>query len=264
VDSGEDYDQTAVRELREEIGLSLAVPPKRVFKIDACFKTDAEFVWVYRCENDGPFQLHPDEIEIGDWFALEWVTKWIKEKPQEFATAFILIWKLYLSWVTKRPVTIRESIEKAFADVPYPGDDQIADHKDCPECDDIKTHFRGKNWRGHSVEELQQYQSALSLFTPQALKYFLPAFMLASLGAWREADDIPSSIMFMCLPPEPEEDAGMKQHWRERFELLTSMQRKAIAAYLQEWADSDAPFVEAFAKDIPRAIEQLLGGESAV
>ena len=95
VDSGEDYDQTAVRELREEIGLSLSAPPQRLFKIDACFKTDAEFVWVYRCENEGPFQLHPDEIETGRWFTREHVSTWIQEKPEEFARAFVLIWKMF-------------------------------------------------------------------------------------------------------------------------------------------------------------------------
>ena len=94
VDSGEDYDQTAVRELREEIGLNLSAPPQRLFKIDACEETDAEFVWVYRCENEGPFQLHPDEIETGDWFTPEHVSQWIKEKPSEFAPAFVYIWEL--------------------------------------------------------------------------------------------------------------------------------------------------------------------------
>jgi len=97
VDSGENYDETTVRELREELGMKVKSPPQKLFKIDACAETDAEFVWIYRCENDGPFQLHPDEIETGDWFAPEFVTKWISEKPQEFATAFVLIWKRYLA-----------------------------------------------------------------------------------------------------------------------------------------------------------------------
>jgi isopentenyl-diphosphate delta-isomerase type 1 len=94
VDSGEDYDQTAVRELGEEIGLHLNAPPTRLFKLDACAETDAEFVWVYRCQNNGPFQLDPDEIETGDWFAPERVTRWIREKPGDFAPAFVLIWGL--------------------------------------------------------------------------------------------------------------------------------------------------------------------------
>jgi isopentenyl-diphosphate delta-isomerase type 1 len=97
VDSGEDYEQTAVRELREEIGLKLAAAPQKLFKINACEETDAEFVWVYRCENEGPFQLHPDEIETGGWFTPAHITQWIAQKPQDFAPAFMLIWKLFTS-----------------------------------------------------------------------------------------------------------------------------------------------------------------------
>jgi len=93
VDSGEDYDACAVRELREEIGLAVAEPPRRLFKVDARRETGWEFCWVYRCESDGPFQLHPDEIETGDWFAPEKVTGWLGERPQDFASAFRFIWQ---------------------------------------------------------------------------------------------------------------------------------------------------------------------------
>ncbi len=122
VDSGEDYDACAVRELREEIGLELdhrasgtrETPPhpalspaggeggrrsgegakglRRLFKIDACKEAGWEFCWVYRCESEGPFVLHPDEIETGDWFTPEKVSQWVKERPQDFASAFRLIW----------------------------------------------------------------------------------------------------------------------------------------------------------------------------
>ncbi len=97
VDSGEDYDVTAVRELHEEIGLSVAQTPERLFKIDSCKETGWEFCWIYRCESEGPFVLHPEEIETGDWFTPEFVTKWVNEKPQEFASAFVLLWKLFLN-----------------------------------------------------------------------------------------------------------------------------------------------------------------------
>ena len=92
VDSCEDYDACAVRELREEIGLIVLKTPERLFKIDACAETDQEFVWVYRCGAEGPFRLHPDEIERGEWFAPEAVTHWLAEKPEDFASAFRLIW----------------------------------------------------------------------------------------------------------------------------------------------------------------------------
>ncbi len=95
VDSSEDYDACAVRELREEIGLRLVRPPERLFKIDACAETDQEFVWVYRCKAEGPFRLHPGEIERGGWFAPENVTRWIAERPEDFAGAFRFIWQKY-------------------------------------------------------------------------------------------------------------------------------------------------------------------------
>ena len=87
--------------------------------------------------------------------------------------------------------------------------------------------------------------------------------MLVSLGAWREVDDIPFSIMYMCLPSDPSEEAGLQEHGRVRFEIFTPRQREAIAAYLREWAVSDSPFVEAHADDIPRAIKRLLDHETA-
>src|SRR5437868_1997943 len=58
LDSGEEYDACAVRELREEIGLTLDKAPKRLFKISACLETGQEFVWVYHCKAEGPFRLH--------------------------------------------------------------------------------------------------------------------------------------------------------------------------------------------------------------
>ena len=97
LDTGEAYDACAVREVREEIGLRLTQTPPRLFKIDACPETGWEFCWIYRCENEGPFVLHPDEIETGAWFAPDAVTKWVNEQPQDFASCFVLIWKTLLT-----------------------------------------------------------------------------------------------------------------------------------------------------------------------
>ena len=97
LDSGEDYDACALRELREEIGLIPKHPPQRLFKLHACAETGQEFVWVYRCESDGPFKLHPEEIESGAWFARDRVTEWIQEKPRDFASAFVSVWRMHLA-----------------------------------------------------------------------------------------------------------------------------------------------------------------------
>ena len=93
LDSGEDYDACAVREVREEIGLRLTEAPPRLFKLAACAETDQEHVWVYRCRAEGPFQLDPEEIERGGWFAPDEVTRWMTERPEDFASALLVIWR---------------------------------------------------------------------------------------------------------------------------------------------------------------------------
>jgi isopentenyldiphosphate isomerase len=92
LDCGEDYDACAVRELREELGLDLREPLRKLFKIDACPETCQEFVWVYQGHAEGPFQLHPDEIERGEWFSPEKITAWIQQNPADFASAFRKLW----------------------------------------------------------------------------------------------------------------------------------------------------------------------------
>ena len=90
--AGEDYDACALRELGEELGWKAPEPPRRLFKLPASPETGQEHVWVYRCEAEGPFRLDPEEIECGGWFAAEEVTRWLAERPQDFAGALPVIW----------------------------------------------------------------------------------------------------------------------------------------------------------------------------
>lgn len=96
VDGGESYDSCAIRELREEIGLKVSACPTRSFKVEPCLETGQEFVWLYQCASEGPFALHPEEIESGEWFRPEYVSRWIADRPQEFAPAFVLLWNEHL------------------------------------------------------------------------------------------------------------------------------------------------------------------------
>lgn len=101
LDAGEDYDAAALRELREEIGLTPSAPLEPLFKIAACPGTGAEFVRVYRCQSEGPFTLQASEIERGDWFTPAQIIDWIARNPADFAPSFILIWN---QWTGQIPV----------------------------------------------------------------------------------------------------------------------------------------------------------------
>jgi isopentenyl-diphosphate delta-isomerase type 1 len=92
LDQGEDYDTCAVRELQEEIGLAVNEVPQKLLRLEACDDTGQEFVWVYTMQSEGPFVLHPAEIEKGNWFAPAEITRWMSERPEDFARAFRRIW----------------------------------------------------------------------------------------------------------------------------------------------------------------------------
>jgi len=92
VGAGEDYDDTAVRELEEELGCRPDRPPKRLFKIEAREETGGEFVWVYRVDAEGPFVLQAGEIECGGWFEPAAIDRWIVENPRELAPALLFLW----------------------------------------------------------------------------------------------------------------------------------------------------------------------------
>jgi isopentenyl-diphosphate delta-isomerase type 1 len=93
LDCGEDYDACALREVREELGFQLPCVPECLFKIDACDQTGHEFVWIYRAACEGPFKLHPEEIDDGRWFTPAHVTAWMRDRPHDFAPALLLIWQ---------------------------------------------------------------------------------------------------------------------------------------------------------------------------
>jgi hypothetical protein len=157
----------------------------------------------------------------------------------------------------------RESIELAFADVPYPGDDSITrcTREGCLECDEISAYFRGTTWCHHTLEQLWEHHSAITMFTPEALHYFLPAFMLQSLGHWREADMIPYFIAGKFSPVKPDADAVTQQYYADRWSVFSQQQREAVAAYLREYsASATHPW---FSGDVDRVVLRLEAHETA-
>lgn len=95
VNSGEDYDTAARRELTEEIGLSNPGYIRRVLKETPCEQTGFEFVWVYICQAEGPFELDPVEVSDGQWCEIKYLSRWLSEKPQDFAYSFSYLWAKY-------------------------------------------------------------------------------------------------------------------------------------------------------------------------
>jgi 16S rRNA (adenine1518-N6/adenine1519-N6)-dimethyltransferase len=93
VDAGEEYDAAANRELQEELGVSAEL--RRVVKLPASEKTGQEFIWLYQTQHDGPFELARAEIDYGEFFPTDVVSKWMKARPNDFAPGFVECWAAF-------------------------------------------------------------------------------------------------------------------------------------------------------------------------
>ena len=91
LESGETYDQAAIRETFEELGIKLDEAPEKLFKLPASEDTGYEFIWVYKIIYDGKIQ--PCEIEISDgmWIDSDELSKWMSQTPELFTSTLSLI-----------------------------------------------------------------------------------------------------------------------------------------------------------------------------
>ena len=92
VDAGESYAVAAERELMEEIDLLVDEPMEELFKIEATAETGWEFAVIYRTEDEGPFNLCPEEIDEGRWFTSEEIDAALANEPEKYSPTFRLIW----------------------------------------------------------------------------------------------------------------------------------------------------------------------------
>ncbi len=94
VDSGENYDTAAAREVVEELGIRDAGPLREIGYVRACNSTGQEFVKVYQTTHEGPFRTCPVEIDRVLWISPGELEKWMRDKPWEFAPALPYLWNL--------------------------------------------------------------------------------------------------------------------------------------------------------------------------
>lgn len=95
VDSGESYEDSARREMLEELGVEVSGPLEPLFKERARRETGFEFVWVYRTEHSGPFVLNEHEIMGGQWIEIDALDRWVEERPRDFSWSFVFLWSRY-------------------------------------------------------------------------------------------------------------------------------------------------------------------------
>lgn len=136
---------------------------------------------------------------------------------------------------TRDRMELVERIERTFAGVPYPGDDRIVENVADLESSNLRKRFLGKHWSTLPLETLMDERSALPLLTPEAFRFFLPAYLHASVVHPDEVDVIPESVIFNLTPPQQK---GQIADWfREVVTGFTPPQRETIRAFMRYWFD---------------------------
>lgn len=94
VDAGESYLDCAVRELKEELGLS-EHELREVGNLGAHADTGWEHVRLFATLGEGTIRFPCVEIEYGEWFLMEQIEAWVAAVPEDFAPGFLACWKVW-------------------------------------------------------------------------------------------------------------------------------------------------------------------------
>jgi len=86
VDYGENYDEAAERELREELGIE--APLHRLGKVKSFSETEREISMIYVCRYDGPIRFNRKEISEGFYMSMEDIKRSLKTEEKKFAYGF--------------------------------------------------------------------------------------------------------------------------------------------------------------------------------
>lgn len=95
VDPGETYEESAVRELKEELNIDTVLSMKAVGKLPASPQTGMEFTAIYVVTTEQEPIPNSHEIMDGKWMSVEALDSWIDEEPEVFAGCFRKVWRYF-------------------------------------------------------------------------------------------------------------------------------------------------------------------------
>lgn len=93
VSAGEDYDETAPRELEEELGISPAL--ERLTKIAATTENAYEHAVLYQAFSEEELSPDPEEVAYVEQFSLEKIDSMVQQQPEKFTPPFLQLYQWY-------------------------------------------------------------------------------------------------------------------------------------------------------------------------
>lgn len=97
VDEGESYEEAAIRELSEELGIvDVKLQELGKFYLEETFNglQTYQFSTVFTASyNKQTLKFQREEVSGGKWFTIDEIDKNINANPEEFATGFLVTWE---------------------------------------------------------------------------------------------------------------------------------------------------------------------------
>ncbi len=147
---------------------------------------------------------------------------------------------------------VKTLIRTAFTDVPYPGDWCLRGSNDGDEPYLLEAEFKGKtDWRALDASFIDQaphgFGSALSFFSDEAFRFYLPAYLIAEIDGLLERSNPLFHLTHgltdaMRYEPVNSERYGARTWFEEsshRLSVFDHVQAAAIVAYLRLKRDAD-------------------------
>ncbi|MGE6760914.1 DUF6714 family protein [Corallococcus interemptor] len=129
--------------------------------------------------------------------------------------------------------SLRQSIEHAFADVPRPEKKRIAYARGAWETPELVRDFGGRHWKDVPIEKVRDHAAHLSLFSQEALAYYLPAYLSAAL-----VDPDVRGFLLSSLTISDETQPDLRAFFLRMFGRLSPSQRSAIRMFLIHMRDA--------------------------
>lgn len=95
VDSGEDYESCAIRELDEELGIQVKSSLQYLFQMSPELANGMEHAAVYRYDDEGPFQLQKEEIDEGNWISIAEMDQRVESVDPTLTQVVCQIWRQF-------------------------------------------------------------------------------------------------------------------------------------------------------------------------
>lgn len=136
--------------------------------------------------------------------------------------------------MAKKRKKIAKQLEAAFQDIPYPPeDDPILLYPGGWAAIAIPDLLRGRHWRDLTLDLIIEQKLNISILSPKAFCFYLPAFIRAALLFPDEVDILPSIIVLNLAPPKENEP----DTWAffERMHGFTPSQREVLKDYVARY-----------------------------